>query len=959
MSPYNRRDEEGIDVTNESYPENLQLGQYNATSTESNQESAYRLGEELRYNSYYDISYRNRNAGSSNRNSAYDSLLMEPINDPGAEALEGNEKKSVVRGPRRRLFRSWVWEIGACFLSLASIASVIAVLSVENHKPLDQWAWSIGPTAVVSFIAAIAKSTMLVATVEVLSQLKWQHFHGQTHPLIDLEIFDGASRGPFGAVQLLWKKNIRTLLASLAAIVVIVSMLVDPFVQLVFEFPALSLPVSTASALLNQTQVYDPNGYIIDAHLTGTTASAVDAQMQAAIIKAVSEQPQPPAAACSTGNCTWPPITTLGVCADCTDVTRQVNISCPGPTSANHGQYQCDYGMPSGRNISGFMFRAGASGDVFPTRWNSSAVSHGNTPGGAGSDALLAYIEAVQLKAAFNYDTDMSSMLRQPTAWTCTFALCAKTYDSLSMTNGKMSITTPTEDPMVLTGNITNGTTPIGGGLSGLSFYRGLKVNSSSSSEETYRINQADYANLANYLTELFSTGWGERGFGASNRVQQSTAPNLGWGLSEADDLSRTVRSIAEGMTEIMRNSRNSTPIAGEALRTQIYIEVQWGWIALPLTLIVLSLFLLVVMIVRTHRSDLPVWKSSSIALLSHEVNGWAPGGGVIRETSTLQKEARDISVMLPSDSQDMRYDPEILQVIAMAQKRTILITGCSDGSLGSALALAFHKIGWRVFASARNPSKLKEAEFAGIETIQLDVLSEKSIADGVTKVKELTGGSLDAVLNNAGAGYSLPLMDIDIGKAQELFDLNVFSIIRMTRAFLPLLIESGSMVVNNTSAVSVPAGAVPFQGAYNASKAAAANLTEVMRLELAPFGVKVINLVTGSVQSTFFDNAPTAILPPTSLYNIAKEAIEKAMGYDTSTKSFGDPNQWANQVANDVSRPHPPHWVWRGQYTLQVRIASLLPIGYFDSFKKKLAGLDVLERKIQEQGGASKVKTS
>ncbi|KAI2781901.1 putative estradiol 17 beta-dehydrogenase [Daldinia loculata] len=288
-----------------------------------------------------------------------------------------------------------------------------------------------------------------------------------------------------------------------------------------------------------------------------------------------------------------------------------------------------------------------------------------------------------------------------------------------------------------------------------------------------------------------------------------------------------------------------------------------------------------------------------------------------------------------------------------MAQKRTILITGCSDGSLGSALALAFHKTGWRVFASARNPSKLKEAESAGIETIQLDVLSENSIADGVAKVKELTGGSLDALFNNAGAGYSLPLMDIDIGKAQELFDLNVFSIIRMTRAFLPLLIESNGMVVNHTSAASVPAGALPFQGAYNASKAAAASLTEAMRLELAPFGVKVINLITGFVQSTFFDNAPTAILPPTSLYNIAKEAIEKAMGYDATTKKVSDRIQWANQVAKDVSRSHPPHWVWRGQYTLQVRLASLFPIGFFDGPKKKLSGLDVLERKIKEQGGA------
>ncbi|KAI1473816.1 hypothetical protein F4774DRAFT_402981 [Daldinia eschscholtzii] len=647
-----------VNATNESYQENSQLEQYNNASTGLGQDSANRLGEEPRYNPFYNISPENRNAASSNRNSTYDSLLMEPSNDPAAESgPENNEKASAASSTRRRLFRSWKWEIGACFLSLASIAAVIVVLSVENHKPLDQWAWRIGPTAVVSFIAAIAKSSMLVAIAEVLSQLKWQHFYGQTHPLIDLEIFDGASRGPLGAFELLRRKNIRTLLASLASIVIIISLLIDPFIQLVFEFPAISKPDPTAKAALNQTEVYDPNGYVIDSHLTGTAASAVNAQMQAAIIKAVSEQPQPPAAICSTGNCTWPPITTLGVCADCTDVTQEVNITCPGPTEENHGQYQCDYGMPSGGNTSSFIFRAGASGDLFPTRWNSSALSLGETPGDAGSHALLTYIEAIQLKAALDYDSDdVSSVLRQPTAWTCTFSLCAKTYSGLSMTNGVTRTSKPTEDLMVLTGDNTNGTSPIGEGLTGLSSYIGLKVNSSSSSEGAYRINQADYANLANYLTELFSTGWGERGFGASSSVQKSAAPNLGWAFSGAEDMAQVVGNIAESMTEIMRNSRNSTPITGEALRSQVYIEVQWGWMALPLTLIALSLFLIIVIVVRTYRSDLPVWKSSSIALLSHEVNGWTPGSGAVRETSTLQKQAKDITVTLSNGSRGMGF---------------------------------------------------------------------------------------------------------------------------------------------------------------------------------------------------------------------------------------------------------------------------------------------------------------
>jgi 1-acylglycerone phosphate reductase len=189
-----------------------------------------------------------------------------------------------------------------------------------------------------------------------------------------------------------------------------------------------------------------------------------------------------------------------------------------------------------------------------------------------------------------------------------------------------------------------------------------------------------------------------------------------------------------------------------------------------------------------------------------------------------------------------------------MASKRTVLITGCSDGSLGSALAFAFHKAGWRVIVSARNIAKLKNSVAAGLEAVQLDVTSEESIANAVSAVSELTSGSLDALVNNAGAGFCLPLLDIDISKMHDLFELNVFPLVSVTRAFFPLLIQPshGSMLINHTSGAGMITTGMPFQGAYAASKAAAASLTENLRLELQPFGIKVINIVTGSVKSTF-----------------------------------------------------------------------------------------------------------
>ncbi|KAG8170152.1 hypothetical protein KVR01_000897 [Diaporthe batatas] len=296
-----------------------------------------------------------------------------------------------------------------------------------------------------------------------------------------------------------------------------------------------------------------------------------------------------------------------------------------------------------------------------------------------------------------------------------------------------------------------------------------------------------------------------------------------------------------------------------------------------------------------------------------------------------------------------------------MTTKQTILITGCSDHSLGSALALAFHKAGWRVFASARNLSKLKLAEEAGIETLKLDITSEESIAACVAAVQELTGGPLDALLNNAGAAYSLPLLDIDIDKAKGLFDLNVWSMLRVTRAFVPLLMQSraGGRVINNTSGASTVAGSMPWQGAYNASKAAATSVTETLRLELSPFGIRVINIITGSVKSTFFDNAPPARLPPTSIYAPAKDIIEQKMAGAVMDENGADQNVWAAQVVRDLNKNRPTYWVWRGSHTTILRIANLLPVGFMDSIMRKMTGLDLVEQRIKEQGDAGKVKSS
>jgi len=282
--------------------------------------------------------------------------------------------------------------------------------------------------------------------------------------------------------------------------------------------------------------------------------------------------------------------------------------------------------------------------------------------------------------------------------------------------------------------------------------------------------------------------------------------------------------------------------------------------------------------------------------------------------------------------------------------KKIVLITGCSDGGLGSALALAFHRTGrYRVIATARSLSRLNDTRAAGIEEFHLDVLDPPSISACAKHIEALTGGKLDILVNNAGAGYNIPVIDIDLDGARKVFDLNVWSLSTVSRALLPFLLRSpGSKIVNNISVAAYVSS--PVQGVYNASKAAANALTETMRLELKPFGINTIALMTGGVESNIAKNveAKGAELPEDSIYRVVPGGLTNMKdGGAVNTAGQMDASIWASQVVGDLSKRNPPHQIWRGSNATLVRYGSLLPVGTFDSTLVKRTQFDEVEKAL------------
>lgn len=277
--------------------------------------------------------------------------------------------------------------------------------------------------------------------------------------------------------------------------------------------------------------------------------------------------------------------------------------------------------------------------------------------------------------------------------------------------------------------------------------------------------------------------------------------------------------------------------------------------------------------------------------------------------------------------------------------KRRVLITGCSEGGMGAALAVAFKEAGLHVYATARNPSKMGSLARAGIDTLELDIRSATSIAACTAKIP-----SLDILVNNAGTSYSMPLSDVDLDEARKMFDVNVWAQIAITQAFLPLLLNSKGMIVNNTSVVGALPG--PFQSVYNASKAAMSMLSDCQRLELAPFGIRVIDLKTGAVATNMIENqkaqTPTS-LPKGSIYATAKEAVEATMRHDKMVNVGMPRDQWAKEIVGDLLRANPPPVIWRGTNARMGRIATVMPHGTMDSMIKKMSGLDIVEQSVRQ----------
>lgn len=184
----------------------------------------------------------------------------------------------------------------------------------------------------------------------------------------------------------------------------------------------------------------------------------------------------------------------------------------------------------------------------------------------------------------------------------------------------------------------------------------------------------------------------------------------------------------------------------------------------------------------------------------------------------------------------------------------SVLITGCSTG-LGRSTALMLAASGWRVFAGVRKPADAKSlrAEAEGdLVPLQFDVAKPDSLAKAVDELRKATGGKLHGLVNNAGVYLGGPLELMKREEIELTFAVNVTGLLAVTQACLPLLRAAEGRIVNISSISGLIA--MPGVSVYAGSKHAVEAITDSLRVELHPFGVKVVAVEPGGIKTPIWE---------------------------------------------------------------------------------------------------------
>ncbi|KAK2015112.1 hypothetical protein LZ32DRAFT_646084 [Colletotrichum eremochloae] len=556
----------------------------------------------------------------------------------------------------------WWMEIFSSVLALGCIIVIVVILSIHQGKPLPSWPRLISINSLISIFTAVFKASLTLPVAEGLGQLKWNWFD-RPHKLGDLVLFDNASRGPWGSLQLIMKyipRPDRGYLAGLGAFITVAALAIDPFSQAIINHESCEVTADFGQAEVSRANNYSGNPQQRYSPY-GEALITLNQDMLKAIHRGLTDPPKAGeliAFSCSSGNCTFEQdggggyFSSLGICHSCEDITEKVvHVSEQGPK----GFMMDTWHLPWSKNATyERLFQGAPNGRILTMTPTPEGAYQNSTPPIYSFDVLS--------MAKPKCDTCKPGEGKmKPFAAQCRLDPCVKKYSAV-VSNGiyeekvegdvqmlkrrPSSLHNSTQDTsfaLITDSVLVNGAERR---------YKELDAEADSSVRvgfkdgvfqevfETYSrvarpenltwkyypqecvwfVEKSTWIGMRDSMTELLkgeitTSGtdgpnyewvdgslWNKRLFAAGNG-SVATVNDLVAGL--ADSMTATMRSHPYGASEeLARNAAADLKVAtGRVIAIQTCIYVQWGWIAYPVSLLALQwIFSILVLIACSQR---------------------------------------------------------------------------------------------------------------------------------------------------------------------------------------------------------------------------------------------------------------------------------------------------------------------------------------------------------------------
>ncbi|MBI1331257.1 MAG: SDR family NAD(P)-dependent oxidoreductase [Armatimonadetes bacterium] len=191
--------------------------------------------------------------------------------------------------------------------------------------------------------------------------------------------------------------------------------------------------------------------------------------------------------------------------------------------------------------------------------------------------------------------------------------------------------------------------------------------------------------------------------------------------------------------------------------------------------------------------------------------------------------------------------------------QKTALVTGASSG-MGKEIAKGLINEGYSVYVAARNANKMVDLEKLGARVITMDISKDDQISAAVSQILAESGG-VDVLVNNAGFGLYGPVEEVGLDEARYQFEVNLFGPARLTQLLLPSMRSRGGATIVNIA--SMGGKIYTLLGAwYHATKHAVEGWSDCLRLELEPFGIRVVVIEPGLIETGFGDVVANGLKP-------------------------------------------------------------------------------------------------